>query len=120
MSYFNTSTIGDGAESLLLTELICGGCNVSIPFGSNNIYDLVVEHKITGKLLKVQIKCSLKDNFFRNMKRYEGEVDVVAFFVKDNWSFVSDIKNRLNGTDALRIGKKDEKNNWGVFGLSQI
>ena len=117
MNYSNQASIGDGAEALLLSELMIGGCNVSIPFGSNNIYDLVVEHKVTGELLKVQIKCSLVGNFFRNVGRYRGEVDVIAFFVNEEWYFVNDVKGRLKGANNMRVGRKDVKNNWEVFGL---
>jgi len=46
--------MGDIGETRVLAELIKRGYNVSIPFGHDAKYDLVVE--VDGKLKKVQVK----------------------------------------------------------------
>lgn len=50
----NPKATGDVTETRLLHELVAAGCSVSVPFGDNDPYDLVVD---TGKeFLRVQCK----------------------------------------------------------------
>ncbi|SEO51125.1 PD-(D/E)XK endonuclease [Halogranum amylolyticum] len=50
----NTKDAGDETEAKVLSELIANGYSVSVPFGDNDKYDLVVD---TGKCLyRVQCK----------------------------------------------------------------
>lgn len=55
-----TKEIGNKAESVILSEFVKAGIPVSIPFGDNEKYDLVVE--INGKLKSVQVKHGLFKN----------------------------------------------------------
>ncbi|MFB6163795.1 MAG: group I intron-associated PD-(D/E)XK endonuclease [Haloarculaceae archaeon] len=50
----NTKDTGDTTEALILHELVSRGYSVSIPFGDNDKYDLVVEGD--GDLLRVKCK----------------------------------------------------------------
>ena len=50
----NSKSIGDLAELKVITDLTERGFDVSIPFGDNCKYDLIVD--INGSLKKVQVK----------------------------------------------------------------
>lgn len=50
----NTKQIGDTSEAVVLAALIRRGYSVSIPFGDNDPYDLVVDG--AESLLRVQVK----------------------------------------------------------------
>ena len=50
----NTKQVGDTSEAIVLAELVERGYTVSVPFGDNDPYDLVVD-TVDG-LHKVQIK----------------------------------------------------------------
>lgn len=50
----NTKSVGEVSEAVILAELVKRGYPVSIPFGNNQRYDLIVEED--GNLLKVQVK----------------------------------------------------------------
>jgi hypothetical protein len=39
----NTKQVGDATESRILTEFVAAGYSVSIPFGDNDKYDLIVD-----------------------------------------------------------------------------
>lgn len=52
--YQNSSKIGNIGEAVAISEFIKLGFNVSIPFGDNCPYDLIVDYY--GKLLKIQCK----------------------------------------------------------------
>jgi hypothetical protein len=114
---------GDVAELLLLTELVSRGLSVAIPFGHNNYYDVVVEHGVSKKLLKVQVKtANVKHNKnsykFNDMTKYVGQVDFIAFLVEGDWYFWSSLKLKRYGTTSyvlLKL-KYNVKNNWKVFG----
>jgi hypothetical protein len=84
---------GDVAEASVLSEFVSMEVDVSIPFGDNGRYDLVVDHPENG-LLKLQIKGSeQKDGRIRvngttvhtnsdgaKHKQYDGEFDYYAVF----------------------------------------
>lgn len=59
----NTKRFGSIGEAKALTWFVENGIPVSIPFGDNEKYDLVIE--IHGKLLKVQVKSSAQVAFGR-------------------------------------------------------
>lgn len=116
---------GDSAEALLIAELVSRGLTVSIPFGHNQLYDLVVEREGSGKLLKVQVKfrSTLHNNYsykFGDMSKYVGKVDVVAFFCGGDWYFWTGLKLKRYGCDkeVLLKVKHNVKNNFKIFGCS--
>lgn len=114
---------GDVAELLLLTELVSRGLSVAVPFGHSHFYDIVVEHGVSKKLLKVQVKTSnVKHNKnsykFNGISKYVGEVDVLAFLVEGSWYFWTSLKLKRYGTTsyALLKLKYNKPDNWKVFG----
>jgi hypothetical protein len=120
---FNMSAChsGDIGESLLLAELVLRGLNVSIPFGHDCLYDLVVQHS-KGKLLKVQIKnrTNLKGNMIRifNLDRYINNIDVLAVLVESDWYFVSNrALVKYQGKSNLSVKELGLKNNFKIFGV---
>ena len=50
----NTKHRGDATESKIIHELISDGYSVSVPFGDNDKYDLIVDD--SGKLHRIQCK----------------------------------------------------------------
>ena len=50
----NTKEVGNLTELQCITGLYELGCDVSIPFGNSQKYDLIMDHN--GKLYKVQVK----------------------------------------------------------------
>lgn len=61
----NSKAVGDETEARVIHELIASGYSVSIPFGDNDRYDLVVDDD--GSLYRVQCKTawSHTDGAFR-------------------------------------------------------
>lgn len=129
MSYLSEKHKGDSAEAVLLAECVLRGLNVSIPFGENQLYDLVVEHGTSGKLLKVQVKMRKepdrlkKSNYpiytFTSLGKYIGNVDLIAFLCGDDWYFWTNLKLKRYGVGSTVYlkTKHNVKNNWKVFGL---
>lgn len=56
----NTKEIGNLTELQCITGLYELGCDISLPFGNSQKYDLIMDYK--GKLYKVQVKHA-KDEF---------------------------------------------------------
>ena len=50
----NTKALGDRSEAVVLAELIQAGYKVSIPFGEDQRYDLILDD--AGVLSRVQVK----------------------------------------------------------------
>lgn len=50
----NSKEIGNLTELQCITNLYALGCNISLPFGNSQKYDLILEYK--NKLYKVQVK----------------------------------------------------------------
>jgi hypothetical protein len=50
----NTKDVGDRTEAKVVHELIAAGYSVSIPFGDNDKYDIIVD--VVGSLFRVQCK----------------------------------------------------------------
>jgi len=89
----NSKSVGDETEVAALHELVSHGYRVSVPFGDNDKYDLVVDD--SGTLYRVQCKTAWKNkpdtirfNTHSQTTRdgeyhettYEDEID--AFFVR--------------------------------------
>lgn len=86
---------GNIGESIVLTEFVKRGIQVSIPFGDNARYDLIAE--FNGKLNKIQVKycnqitinnsftcpCVSSTNHTTNkhLSTYENNVDYMAFYL---------------------------------------
>lgn len=92
----NTKQTGDETEARIVAALIAEGYSVSVPFGDNDKYDLVLD---TGdRLLRIQCKTGwIEDEVVRfktasqttaggavTMEDYDGEVDAFAVRCKDN------------------------------------
>lgn len=54
----NTKTIGEITEAVVLAEFIQAGFPVSLPFGENQRYDMILD--AAGRLLRVQCKTARK------------------------------------------------------------
>ncbi len=89
----NTKDRGDETEAKITHEMISHGYSVSVPFGDNDKYDLIVDD--TGELYRVQCKTAWKNKektmrfntHSQTTKRgayhentYDGEID--AFVVR--------------------------------------
>lgn len=70
----NTKEIGNLAELQCITGLYELGCDISIPFGNSQKYDLIMDYE--GKLYKVQVKHA-KDEF--------TEDKITHFSFKTRW-----------------------------------
>jgi hypothetical protein len=91
----NTKKVGDISESAVITALIKCGYEVSIPFGENHRYDIIVDKD--GVLSRIQIKsgrlrrgvvdyaaCSSHSHRGGpNSRSYQGEVDYFGVYCKD-------------------------------------
>lgn len=95
--YENTSKVGDIGESIAVHEFIKRGIAVSLPFGSNVPYDMIID--INGRLYRVQCKTRTKkddehhitfyscrtNGFTYKHKKYgENEVDYFFFYCMEN------------------------------------
>lgn len=91
----NTKAVGDISQSQVLAAPIRRGTRVSIPFGDNCRYDLVVEEE--GRFIRIQCKTGRIDRgaiafplassqYHRGGKRrgYQGEVDAFGVFCPEN------------------------------------
>jgi hypothetical protein len=114
---------GDGAEILLIAELITRGFNVSVPWGHNNIYDLVVEGKTSGKLYKVQVKMRMpfrkKYIKINNCDKYVDNIDMLVVLMENEWYFMNNryLKEYFEThKDSLCVNSdKIYKKNWEIF-----
>ena len=91
----NTKQIGDETEGRIITALIAEGYSVSIPFGDNDKYDLVLDTE--SQLLRVQCKTGwIEDDVVRfktaskttvdgemTMDDYDGTIDAFAVRCRD-------------------------------------
>lgn len=103
----NTKQIGDETEARIIAALIAEGYSVSIPFGDNDKYDLVLD--TDTQLQRVQCKTGwIEDDVVRfktaskttadgdvTMDDYDGEIDAFAVRCKDNeelyWVPIQDV-----------------------------
>lgn len=58
VSPVNTKQVGDTSEALVLAELVRRGYAVSVPYGDNDPYDLVVD---ADRLYRVQVKTGWRE-----------------------------------------------------------
>ena len=91
----NTKQRGDETEARILTELVARGYSVSVPFGDNDPYDLVVD--IDGGLYRVQCKTGwVEDDCIRfktaskttrdgrvSHVGYDGRIDAFSVYCPD-------------------------------------
>ena len=124
MGYLSSKDKGDSAEALLIAELVSRGLTVSLPFGQNQPYDLVVEHGGSGRLLKVQIKMRSSALYqdvykFGDLSRYLGKIDIMAFLCGGDWYFWTGLKLKRYGCEkeVLLKTKYNRKNNFKIFGV---
>jgi len=70
--YMNTKEIGNLTELQCITGLYKIGCDVSIPFGNSQKYDLIIDYKNT--LYKIQVKHANDHNgeYFTFKTRWQG------------------------------------------------
>lgn len=93
----NTKLTGDTSEAYVLAKLVGMGCSVSVPFGDNQRYDLVVEHRERkGMFARLQCKTGnlinggdaiqfpiTSQTKYRGRKGYHGEVDAFAVYCQE-------------------------------------
>ena len=78
----NTKTKGDIGELIIATELVKKGWSVSIPFGENNRYDLIIEKN--GKIKRLQVKSVFSKNGVMNINcRSSNNWSVKSYTEKD-------------------------------------
>ena len=111
----NTKRIGDIAESALIAALVRNGYEVSIPFGENHRYDLIMD--IEGVLLRVQIKsgrlrngviwfstCSSHRHRGGSSRSYRGEIDYFGVYCADTGgAYLIPCTEAPTATGSLRI-----------------
>jgi len=116
----NPKAVGELSEGLILAKLLSNGYAVSLPFGNNQRYDLIVDD--SGKLLRVQCKtgrlengsvkskvCSI--NGFTGAKRsYHGEVELIIVYCPDNGKFYK-VPIKHCGINEITLRIESSKNN---------
>ena len=90
----NTKTQGSFAEIAVIKEFLKNEFKVSLPYGDNSSYDLIIEDK-SGKLYKIQVKSC------------QNVTDGVCIFKTG--------KNRSNNTQNFRISYQN--NEVDIFAL---
>ena len=116
----NSKATGDATESMAIHELVCRGYLVSVPFGDNSKYDLVVDDE--GTLYRVQCKTAWRTT--RNTIRfnthsqttrdgqyhestYDGEIDAfVVRFPETETLYWVDIEDAADKKTSLRFEAK--------------
>lgn len=94
MPYSNSKARGDETEALIIHRLTAAECSVSVPFGDNDKYDLIVDtgdnlHRIQCKTGWLTNKGTLRFNTHSQTTRdgeyhetaYHGDID--AFIVRN-------------------------------------
>lgn len=118
----DTKGMGNKAEIVIMSEFIKHGIAVSIPFGNNEAYDLVIDTKQGFK--SVQVKhgsihngCVLADIRHRKgydkikYDTYDGKVDYIAIWCEEIDScYLIDIAE-CNGKTRLNLRIEAPKNN---------
>jgi hypothetical protein len=107
---------GDTGEMLFMAECVLRGLSVSVPFGHNNIYDVVVEG-FSGKLYKVQVKMASGIDKNGTGYRFHGcrhGVDAFAFLCADKW-FI--LPAKLVNFKTMRVYEKKHEKYFGKFDI---
>lgn len=119
---------GDLTESIVITEFKRRGIPVSIPFGDNERYDVVVE-TLAGDLLRVQIKTGwMKDGVVQFHARtqhtnsqgnvykpYEHDVDYFVVYVHELEGMYLIAEDDFNRSIKLRVEEPKQRHeniNW--------
>jgi hypothetical protein len=94
MNTTNTKAVGERSEGIILAHLLTMGWAVSVPFGNNQRYDLVVDDG--DRLLRVQCKTgrlingcvsfsvASKNGFTNKRQSYHGQVDIFLIYCPKN------------------------------------
>ena len=127
----NTKRVGDRSEAAVLAALAERGYLVSVPFGENHRYDLVVDDGT--RLLRVQVKtgrmfrgsiafrCCSTHQHRRSgptaSRPYFGEVDFIAVYCRENGKIYMVPESEIVRTTAhLRlvptINRQDRNIRW--------
>lgn len=69
----NTKQTGDSSEVIVISQLIQRGYSVSIPFGDNDPYDIIVDSNV--ELYRVQVKTGWLENGCVRFKTYSQTTD---------------------------------------------
>ena len=120
----NTKSIGELSEAILLGRLLKRFVSVSIPFGNNQRYDLIVDD---GKhLLKVQCKTGILKNrvvSFRvcnhagghDRKDYKGQIDYFAVYCPQiEKSYLVSVDAVGRNSASLRTGTTKNGQHKGI------
>lgn len=116
---------GNIGEAIVLAEFTKRGVQVSIPFGDNARYDLVID--IKGNLYKVQVKytssltrynsvncrCVSAKNHTTNKRldSYIGDVDFLCYYIADWGEVVLVPIELLQGKASINFRRDTPKNN---------
>lgn len=116
----NSTSVGELSEGMILARLLQLGISVSLPFGNNQRYDMIIEEG--GKLLKVQCKTGrLRDgvilfptcsrNGFTGVTRaYNGEADLFLVYCQDTQSVYKVPVDATGGKEcSLRVSETKNK-----------
>lgn len=86
----NSKAVGELTEGIILAALLRKGFSVSLPFGNNQRYDLIVDNGErllraqckTGHLVKgcISFAVASKNGFTGQRKPYHGQVDVFLVY----------------------------------------
>ncbi|WP_128477360.1 group I intron-associated PD-(D/E)XK endonuclease [Halorussus pelagicus] len=130
MTTENTKDRGDESEAKIIHELLSNGCSVSIPFGDNDKYDLIVDDG--EDLYRIQCKTAWKNkqNTIRfnthsqttqegeyHEKTYYGEVDAfIVRYPEDETLYWIDIDEATKQKMELRFDAEIEHPsiNWAT------
>jgi hypothetical protein len=86
----NTKAVGEISEGIVIAELLKRGYSVSVPFGNNQRYDLILDDG--HRLIKVQVKtgrlsqgCVIfqtvsKNGFTGEARHYRGQVELFLVY----------------------------------------
>lgn len=126
--YMHTKDKGDMAETQVLAELKRIECGVSLPFGDNLPYDMIVDSG--GQLYKVQVKHSRYENgcvTFQTRssnyntnevwhETYDGKIDYFAVFSPETGNcYAIPIEEAGSSSMRLRVEEPDNPSpnvNW--------
>ena len=117
----NWKTFGDIGEAIVIAEAIKKGYTVSIPFGDNKKYDLIIERN--GKLEKIQVKYHSGNGIFIRVdccynkgykpKKYTGK-DIDAIIVYDAYTkkcYYISSEYFIEGRNGIELRLVPTKNN---------
>lgn len=122
----NSKSKGNIGESKSVSRLLELGNSVSLPFGDNERYDLVVE-SISGELLKAQVKYSSTVNRYGSLEfslqssthhtnkkgsyDYDGEVDLFLLYHSVTDKVYVLTASQFSGKKSIQLRITPTKNN---------